>query len=492
MRNPQGDPIKGTICVIMMVVTFIWFAWIYVSPINWLFGTQILQFPTIPALLIDTLVIAPGIYFLVKKWLGVMTRRRSGPAAGIDTVEPGGGRPEPGDEWGLATRPYSPQTPDSISGSKSEIREAPFGLDDGFFIKLPDIDTGEELFDIEKLRKRAMIRARVSSGGWIKKRVSSRGAGSLKSSDTMKHGRPVRSRIAGREPGSIHIPSTIMAAVARTGSTSGGPVKIIKEDLRESVFTSRTPLTIILVIDVSLSMKGSMEQIRKFLERLESETRGSKDRTGIIAFKDSGAVEIQAPTTNWNKIYRALGRLRLSGLTPLAEAIKKSLETIRRERMRSDNIEPLLIIVSDFSPNIPLAQSAGPGHERYTPIQDLVRSARLVRKAKVRLAAVNVDHQQSKWPRFLKRPYHEALELATMLRMRKEGLHDPIETILKVEEFRKTFGAYLVARASGGRAYLSAELMKETSILGTLLSSSLSRSRLREQDLRQVEVYLPQ
>ena len=475
-----------------MVIGFIWFAWIYVSPINWIFGTAILQFPTVPALILDTIVIAPFIYFLVRKWLEVMTRRSTGPAAGIDTVEPGGGRPEPGDEWGLATRPYTPQTPEMVSGSKSDIREAPFGLDDGFFVKLPEIDAGEELFDLERLKKRAMIRARVSSGGWIKKRVSSRATGSLKSSDTMKHGRPVRSRIPPGEPGSIHIPATVVAAVARIGRTSGGPIKITKEDFRERVYTGRTPLTIILVIDVSLSMKGSMEQVRAFLERIESETRGSKDRTGIVAFKDSGAVEIQAPTTNWNKIYRALGRLRISGLTPLAEAIKKSLETIRRERMRNDDIEPLLILVSDFSPNIPLAQSAGPGHQQYTPVQDLVRTARMVREAKVRLAAVNVDPEQSKWTQFLKRPYHEALELASMLRMKKEGLHDPIETILLVEEFRKTFGAYLIARVAGGRAYLSQELLKESSVLGTLLSSSLSRSRLREEDLRQVEAYLPQ
>ena len=475
-----------------MVVIFIYFAWIYISPINLLLGIQFLQFPTLPALIIDTIIIAPFLWYLVKKWLEVMTRRSSGPAAGIDTVEPGGGRPEPGDEWGLATRPYTPQTPDMISGSKSEIREAPFGLDNGFFVKLPEIDTGEELFDLEKLKKRAMISAKVSSGGWVKKRVSSRLMGSLKSSDTMKHGRPVRSRIPAGEPDSIHIPSTVMTAITRTGRRSDEPIKITKEDIRESVFTGKTPLTIILVIDVSLSMKGSMVQVREFLERLESETRGSKDRTGIIAFKDSGAIEIQAPTTNWNKIYRALGRLRISGLTPLAEAIKKSLDTIRRERMRNCDIEPLLILVSDFSPNIPLAQSVGPGHERYTPVQDLVRTGRLVRKAKVKLAAINVDPEQSKWPRFLKRPYHDALELATMLRMKKEGLNDPIETILMVDEFRKTFGAYLLARAAGGRAYLSHDLMKEKSILGTLLSSSISRSRLREEDLRQVETYLPQ
>jgi len=164
------------------------------------------------------------------------------------------------------------------------------------------------------------------------------------------------------------------------------------------------------------------------------------------------------------------------------------METIQRERMRNNDIEPLVIIISDFSPNIPLAQSVGPGHQEFTPIQDLIRTSRVLRKAHVRVAAVNVDPDEAHWPKFLKRPYHEALELAAMLRTRKEGLEDPIETILAVESFRKTFGAYVVARTSGGRAYLSRALMKEDSILGTLLRAGTSRARLHEDDLLAVEI----
>ncbi|MHA1388863.1 MAG: vWA domain-containing protein [Candidatus Thorarchaeota archaeon] len=474
-----------------MVVVLLYFTWIFVSPINWVFGSWILQFPPPHVTIIDTIVFVPLIIKFVRKWLEVMTRRAGGPAAGIDTVERTDGVPEPGDEWGLATQPYSPQEKRLVTGPKSEIRDAPVGFDDGFFVKIPDIDTGEQLFDLEKLRERAVIRSKVTSGGWIKKRISSRAAGSLKASDTMKHGRPVRSRIPVQEVGSIALPATVLAAAGRKGGTGQFPIRFSREDIRENVFSGKTPLTIILVIDVSLSMKGSMNEVREFLERIERETRGSKDRTGIVAFKDSGAVEVQAPTTNWNKIYRALGRLKISGLTPLAEALRKAMETILRERMRNDDIEPLVIIVSDFSPNIPLAQSVGPGHQEFTPIQDLIRTSRMLRKAHIRVAAVNVDPSQSHWVKFLKRPYHEALELAAMLRTRKEGLEDPIETILAVEPFRKTFGAYVVARTSGGRAYLSRTLMKEDSILGTLLSSSRSRARLREGDLRNVEQYLP-
>ena len=473
-----------------MVVIIPFLAWVYISPINWLFGTTFLQFPTIPALIIDAVIYFPLMYRLVKKWLDVMTRRKSGPAAGIDTVELGKGCPEPGDEWGLATRPYSPQKPDTITGSKSEIRESPLGLDDGFFVKAPNIEAGEELFDLAKLHQRAMVRSRVSSGGWIKKRVSSRATGFLKASDPQKHGRPVRSRVPTGDVGSIYVPSTVMAAVARASTGRSLPVRITRDDIRESVFTGRSPLTVILVIDVSLSMKGSMEQVRRLLRRIESETRGSKNRTGIIAFKDSGAIEVQVPTTNWNKIYRALGRLRVSGLTPLAEGLRKAMESIRRERMRNPDVEPFVIVISDFAPNIPLAQSVGPGHAQYTPVQDLIRTARLIRKQRVRLACVNVDTTQTHWTRLLKRPYHDALELAAMLRARKEGFNDPIEAILASDSFRKTFGAYLVARAGGGRAYLSNELMSEKSIISALLSAIRLKSRLREADLRAVEVYL--
>jgi Mg-chelatase subunit ChlD len=475
----------------MMVVVIAWFAWIYWTPLNMLFGLLPGELPALPVLIIDTVVFAPLMYLFVRKWLSMMTKRQSGPAAGIDTVEAGKGVPEPGDEWGVATRPYSAKKETRVIGSKSEVRE-PLGIDSRFFVKLPDLDTGEELFDIEELQSKIMRKSVVSSGGWIQKRVSSRSMGSLKTSDSSQYGRLVRSRRPQGEVRSIHIPATIIAAVSRLGKLRPSQrIEISKEDIRESVFTGRTPLTVLLVVDVSMSMKGSMKEVRDIIEAIERETRGSKDRTGIIAFKDSGAIEVQAPTSNWNKIYRALGKLRVSGLTPLAEALMKALETVRRERMRNRDIEPLIVLISDFSPNIPLAQSVGLGHSRYTPIRDLVRAARLIRKAKVRIAAVDVNPEHANWSRFLQRPYHDALELAANLRMKKEGHNDPVETVLAVPEFRKTFGAFLVARTGGGRAFLWKELLRARSILGEFLSGSKTKSRIRSEDLQEAEAYMP-
>ncbi len=493
MRNPRGNPIKGTICAVMMMVVFGYFAWIAVSPLNLLAGYTLGVMPTdnIWLLAIDTILYVPLIYYLVKRWFLTMLKRRSGPASGIDTVEAGPAVPEPGDEWGRATRPYSAGAPSKITGSKSDLRDSALAVDSAFFVKIPDLDTGEVLFKPEELHKKAMIRARVASGGWSDKRVSSRSAGSLKSSESNKVGRPTRWQRPVGEVGSVHISSTIVAAVTRMGKIDKNRrLKIEPEDIRETIYTSRTPLTIVLVIDVSLSMKGRLPEVRQLLDQFERETRGSKDRVGIVAFKDSGAVEVQVPTTNWNKIYRAMSRLRISGLTPLAEGLMKALETIKRERMRNKDVEPLVIVISDFAPNIPLAQSVGPGHAQYTPIKDMIKASRLLRRENVRLAAIDVDRDHRTWTRVLKRPYHEALELASTLRMKKEGHSDIMETILAIDAFRQHFGALIIARTSGGRAYLASELIGLKSIISKILNDSRSRARLASESLREAESYL--
>jgi Mg-chelatase subunit ChlD len=475
----------------MVIVAMAWFPWIFLNPLHLLFMLPLPSYPPLHILIVYTILYAIFMYYVVRQWLRIIARRQRSSAAGVDVVESGDALPEPGDEWGHATRSYSfKDKPPKVAGTKSVIRTTP-DLDAGFFVKTPDLDTGEELFNPEDLKSKAMIRSVVSSGGWVNKRISSRSMGSLKASESIQHGRPVRSRSPIGEIRSIHWPSTIIAAVSRHGMhKEDDKLRIQLEDIKESVFTGRTPLTVLVIVDVSLSMKSSMNTVRQLIEKIERETRGSKDRIGIIAFKDSGAIEVQAPTTNWNKVYRALARLRISGLTPLAEGLMKALETIKRERMRNQNIHPLVIVISDFAPNIPLAQSVGPGHAQYTPVKDLVKASRLLRKERVSLAAINVDPAQSSWVKFLKRPYHDALELAVMLRAREDGLEDPVETVLMVPEFRKSFGAFLIAHVGGGRTYLASEVFKVRSVLGTLLHGSRKRSRLKTQDLLEAEAYI--
>ncbi|MGV9168505.1 MAG: vWA domain-containing protein [Promethearchaeia archaeon] len=420
-----------------------------------------------------------------------MQKRKSGPAAGIDVIEPGKAEPQPGDEWGIATREYSETEKSEVIGSKSDIRQPPLELENTFFVKTPDLDAGEPVFEKEELQKRSLVRSRVTSGAWSRKNHSTRSVGSMQSSEIALHGRSTRSRIPVGEVQSIDLPASLVAAVARTGRIDDTDhLQITESDLRERIFSGNTPLTVLLVIDVSMSIKGSLKQIREIVQRIEDETRGSKDRVGIIAFKDSGAIEVQVPTTNWNRLYRALLKLRISGLTPLAEGLMKSLETVKRERMRNRGVQPLVVLLSDFAPNIPLEQSAAPGHPRYTPVRDIIKSTRILKKNDVPVVPVNVNRNQIKWSSILKRPYHQALELATYLRMRKEGHSDPIETILSVSAFRKEFGAYLVAKIAGSRALLCTEVTRADSVIDTLLEAAANPPSLQAHDLKEVSGYL--
>ncbi|MBD3158271.1 MAG: VWA domain-containing protein [Candidatus Lokiarchaeota archaeon] len=474
-----------------MMAFFGFFAWIYLSPLNLFFGPWLGVFPPVPLLIVNTAIYVPLIAYTVRKWLRTMQKRKSGPAAGIDVVEPGKAKPEPGDEWGIAKREYSDSEKSQVIGSKSDIRHPPLDLEDTFFVKTPDLDAGEPIFEEEELKRRAMVRSRVTSGAWSRKNRSSRSVGSLQSPEIAQHGRSTRSRIPVGEIQSIDLPASVVAAVTRTGKFSDeNHLKITESDLRERIFSGKTPLTILLVIDVSMSIKGSLKHIRKIIQRIEDETRGSKDRVGLIAFKDSGAIEVQAPTTNWNRLYRALLKLRISGLTPLAEGLMKSLQTVKRERMRNRGIQPLVVLLSDFAPNIPLEQSAGPGHPRYTPVRDIIKSTRILKKNDVPVVPINVNRRQAKWSSILKRPYHQALELATHLRMKKEGYSNAIETILSVPAFRKEFGAYLVAKIAGSRALLCSEVTRADSVIDTLLEAAANTPSIQVKNLKQADAYL--
>ena len=75
--------------------------------------------------------------------------------------------------------------------------------------------------------------------------------------------------------------------------------------------------------------------------------------------------------------------------------------------------------------------------------------------------------------------------------MRKEGHSDVIETILYVNEFRQTFGSLLIAKTSGGRAFLTEELIGKRSILSEILQYSKSKAKLDVKTLKAAENYLP-
>ena len=106
-------------------------------------------------------------------------------------------------------------------------------------------------------------------------------------------------------------------------------------------------------------MLKSFQKLQRSILAFKTCLEGTRDRVGLIALKDWGAMEVQAPTANWARLIAKLMTLKISGYTPLAAGLKRALETLKRERRRNPGVIPLVVVFSDFLPNIRLASAEG-------------------------------------------------------------------------------------------------------------------------------------
>jgi Mg-chelatase subunit ChlD len=79
---------------------------------------------------------------------------------------------------------------------------------------------------------------------------------------------------------------------------------------------------------------------------------------------------------------RRLRQIPLSGQTPLADAMRRARLILRQERFKHANAVPLLVVVTDGLPTVPL-------HRGGDPVQDVLAEARAVRRD--RIACVVAD-----------------------------------------------------------------------------------------------------
>ncbi|RJS84095.1 VWA domain-containing protein [Candidatus Bathyarchaeota archaeon] len=188
-----------------------------------------------------------------------------------------------------------------------------------------------------------------------------------------------------RIKGDIALLPTLQAAVISGHvNREGTPlIKVAPEDIRTKVRVYRAPVTVVLVLDVSGSMVRHLNVIAKAVKILNLEAYRKRDRLALVAFKEESAVVLNGPTTNINVVAGNIRRLKASGATPLADGLMKALEIVIHERRRNRDVIPLVTVISDFLPNIPLK---GPGH--LDPIADTLNVARLYKIYRVPLILI--------------------------------------------------------------------------------------------------------
>nr|WP_250543639.1 VWA domain-containing protein [Methanocaldococcus lauensis] len=131
-----------------------------------------------------------------------------------------------------------------------------------------------------------------------------------------------------------------------------------KEDLMEKVREKKISSYILFVVDASGSMGAMrrMEAAKGAIVSLLLDAYQKRNKIGMIAFRKDKAELILPFTSSVELGEKLLKDLPTGGKTPLADAFVKSYEVFDRELRKNPNIIPIMIVISDFKPNVAISK----------------------------------------------------------------------------------------------------------------------------------------
>jgi magnesium chelatase subunit D len=175
----------------------------------------------------------------------------------------------------------------------------------------------------------------------------------------------------------IAVDATLRAAAVRAGRRDE-PLRVTTEDLRRRVREHRVPYDLCVVVDNSYSLHADrlVEKVKGLVFALLEDAVGRRDRVSLVAFKPGlpEAVVALRPTTSLTLASRRLRSVPLSGRTPLAHAAFVTRRLLHQELAKRPNVRPMVAVVSDGLPNVPL-------HRGGDPLADVLAEGRALRRA---------------------------------------------------------------------------------------------------------------
>jgi len=153
--------------------------------------------------------------------------------------------------------------------------------------------------------------------------------------------------------GSIHLTETIRAAaphqIARGRALGSSGLDFRASDLRLAIKEGHESNLILFCVDASGSMaaRRRMEQVKTAILSLLMDAYQRRDKVGLITFRADGAELALPPTGSIDIAAARLSELPAGGRTPLAEALLKTADVLRLERVRDPRRRPLLVVITD-------------------------------------------------------------------------------------------------------------------------------------------------
>jgi magnesium chelatase subunit D len=244
--------------------------------------------------------------------------------------------------------------------------------------------------------------------GKVKAKTQSTRAGRRAQTVTTLHrGKAYGWKLPKGKPMDIHMAATIREAARRQKTREkplGTALKIELQDVREKLRLNRAPVTMVFVVDLSGSMLLNVEAVKEALLKLHGDAYRFRDRVGIVALKDTGAVIVQHPITNLRVVAKKLSDLRVSGFTPLATGMLKAWEVLKEAKRRDPSTIPIMVIVTDGSANVPLKRSLETGEVRQIEevgiivrdyedlaIEDVISVSKMIKRERIPTIIINTN-----------------------------------------------------------------------------------------------------
>lgn len=236
-------------------------------------------------------------------------------------------------------------------------------------------------------------------GGLRKKEGGSTGGRGTRVLSTSSRGRYAWYRVPRGKPRDIAFVPTIKAAALKQIKRGERSRLLIKAgDIREKVREYSAPFSIVLLVDMSLSMIESVSNIVQGIFDFHSDVYRRKDRVGLVVFKGSKAYTLQHPTRNLDLVVKKLGEVGASDFTPMAAGLFQSWKTLKQEKLRNKDSLLHLYIISDGIANVPLDKPLNPlSRRRYSSEAqaDSFDVLRLLIKEGVKVHVVNTNHNSN-------------------------------------------------------------------------------------------------
>ena len=194
-----------------------------------------------------------------------------------------------------------------------------------------------------------------------------RGAGSQGQQGVQRHslqrGRPLSPRPGKPHQGArLHVLATLRAAIPRqklrTPPVHGARVAIRVEDFHCQRYAQHSSTCLIFAVDASGSAAVQrLAEAKGAVELLLNQSYARRDQVCVLAFRAGQAQVLLPPTRSLVRAKRALSGLPAGGGTPLATALKLSLEMALQQTRQG--VTPVLVMLSDGRANVNLQGIGG-------------------------------------------------------------------------------------------------------------------------------------